>query len=163
MGDPTDSTSFREVLGQYPTGVCAVTTIEPDGTPAGFVVGSFTSVSLAPPLVAFLPAKSSTSWPKIERAKRFCVNILSAEHEQLGRRFAAKNVDRFEGVSWRPAAASGSPIIEGVVAWIDCELHDISEAGDHYVVLGRVLDLGIERPALPLLFFQGDFGHFTAI
>lgn len=163
MGDPTDPTSFRQVLGQYPTGVCAVTAIEPGGAPAGFVVGSFTSVSLAPPLVAFLPAKSSTSWPRIERAKRFCVNILSAEHEELCRRFAEKNVDRFDGVRWRPAAASGAPIIEGVVAWIDCELEGITEAGDHFVVLGRVLDLDIERPALPLLFFQGGYGRFTPL
>jgi flavin reductase (DIM6/NTAB) family NADH-FMN oxidoreductase RutF/DNA-binding IclR family transcriptional regulator len=162
MGDPSNSNWFRQVLGQYPTGVCAITAIEPDGSPTGFVVGSFTSVSLSPPLVAFFPDKSSTSWPKIERAKKFCVNILGADHEELCRRFAAKNVDRFEGVRWRPAS-TGSPIIEGVVAWIDCDLDEVIEAGDHYIVLGRVKELDVEESSLPLLFFQGGYGRFSPL
>ena len=162
MGTPSDPNRFRQVLGQYPTGVCAITAIEPHGAPTGFVVGSFTSVSLSPPLVAFLPDKSSTSWPKIERAQQFCVNILGADHEELCRRFAAKNTDRFDGVSWRPAS-SGAPIIAGVVAWIDCDLHSVTEAGDHYVVLGRVRELDVEKPGLPLLFFQGGYGRFTPL
>ncbi|MHB1538956.1 MAG: flavin reductase [Solirubrobacteraceae bacterium] len=161
-GGRTDSDWMRQVLGQYPTGVCAITTREEDGSPTGFVVGSFTSVSLHPPLVAFFADRSSTSWPKIERARRFCVNVLGADHERLCRRFAAKNVDRFEGVSWRPAA-TGSPIIEGVVAWVDCELHSVLDAGDHHVAIGRVLELDVEASGLPLLFFQGGYGRFTPL
>lgn len=155
----SDPSWFRRVLGQYPTGVCAVTCGAPDGTPAGFVVGSFTSVSLNPPLIALFPDKSSTTWPQIETAGRFCVNVIAAEQEQLCRRLAAKDEGRFEGVSWRPAS-SGSPIIEGVVAWLDCDLHSVAEAGDHFVVLGRVRELDLERPTLPLLFFQGGYGRF---
>ncbi|MHB2000238.1 MAG: flavin reductase [Solirubrobacteraceae bacterium] len=161
-GDPHDPSWFRQVLGQYPTGVCAITAIEPDGRPAGFVVGSFTSVSLTPPLVAFLPNKSSTSWPKIERAGRFCVNVLGSEHERLCRRLAERDVDRFEGVSWRPAP-SGAPILTGVVAWIDCDLETVTEAGDHYLVLGRVKALDVEAPGMPLLFFRGGYGRFTTL
>ena len=134
-GEPTDPRWFRQVLGQYPTGVCVVTATEPDGGRAGFVVGSFTSVSLDPPLVAFFPDKSSTSWPRIHGAGRFCVNILSAEQEDVCRNFATRKQDKFEGVACRDAE-SGSPIIEGVVAWIDCDLESVTEAGDHYIVLG---------------------------
>jgi flavin reductase (DIM6/NTAB) family NADH-FMN oxidoreductase RutF len=160
--DPTDGAWMRQVLGQYPTGVCAITACERDGAPTGFVVGSFTSVSLSPPLVAFFADESSTSWPKIERARSFCVNILGADHEQLCRRFAAKNVDRFEGVSWRPAA-TGSPILQGVVAWIDCELESVLDAGDHHIAIGRVRELDVEESGLPLLFFQGGYGRFTPL
>jgi flavin reductase (DIM6/NTAB) family NADH-FMN oxidoreductase RutF/DNA-binding IclR family transcriptional regulator len=159
---PADTRWFREVLGQYPTGVCVVTATEPDGARAGFVVGSFTSVSLNPPLVAFFPDRSSTSWPRIERAGRFCVNILSADQEGVCRQFASKGNDKYQGLDVR-AAGSGSPIIEGVVAWIDCEIESVHEAGDHYAVYGRVLDLNVENGSLPLLFFLGGYGRFAPL
>ncbi|MFG2658480.1 flavin reductase [Streptomyces sp. NPDC048425] len=162
MREPSDSRWFREVLGQYPTGVCVVTAVQADGSRAGFVVGSFTSVSLDPPLVAFFPDKRSTSWPKIESAGRFCVNILSSDQEYLCRQFASKAEDKFEGVAVR-AAGSGSPIIEDAVAWIDCDLESVQEAGDHYIVIGRVRELDIENPELPLLFFQGGYGRFAPL
>ncbi|MDT0203043.1 flavin reductase [Nocardioides sp. AE5] len=162
MPDTGDGRWFREVLGQYPTGVCVVTATQQEGPPAGFVVGSFTSVSLAPPLVAFFPDKSSTSWPKIQAAEHFCVNILSADQEHLCRQFASKAEDKFVGVGTRPAS-SGAPIISDVVAWIDCDLESVTEAGDHYIVLGRVRELGIETASLPLLFFQGGYGRFAPL
>jgi flavin reductase (DIM6/NTAB) family NADH-FMN oxidoreductase RutF/DNA-binding IclR family transcriptional regulator len=156
----TDKQWFRQVLGQYPTGVCVVTAAPPDGPPAGMVVGSFTSVSLDPPLVAFYPDKSSSSWPRIAQAGSFCVNILGEDQEAVCRRFASKAADKFEGQQHR-AAGTGSPIIEDVVAWIDCDIQSVQEAGDHYVVLGLVRDLQIDSPRLPLLFFQGGYGAFA--
>ncbi|WP_425839926.1 flavin reductase [Streptomyces fractus] len=162
MSEPSASRWFREVLGQYPTGVCVVTAAQTDGSRAGFVVGSFTSVSLDPPLVAFFPDKRSTSWPRIERAGRFCVNVLGAEQEHLCRQFASKAEDKFEGVATR-VTGSGSPIIEGAVAWIDCDLESVQEAGDHYIVIGRVRELDIGSSGLPLLFFQGGYGRFAPL
>lgn len=161
-GDPTDPQWFRRVLGQYPTGVCVVTATEADGRRAGFVVGSFTSVSLNPPLVAFFPDKGSTSWPRIRDAGKFCVNILGAGQEDVCRNFAVRKGDKFEGVAVRQAE-SGAPIIEGVVAWIDCDLESVTEAGDHYIVLGRVRGLDVESTSLPLLFFQGGYGRFAPL
>lgn len=160
--DPSDSRWFRDVMGQYPTGVCVVTALEEDGSRAGFVVGSFTSVSLEPPLVAFFPTKTSTSWPRIQSAGKFCINILSHEQEHLCRQFAAKGGDKFAGLTTRPAS-SGSPIISDVVAWIDCDLDGVYEAGDHYIVLGRVRELDVESSTLPLLFFQGGYGRFSPL
>jgi flavin reductase (DIM6/NTAB) family NADH-FMN oxidoreductase RutF/DNA-binding IclR family transcriptional regulator len=160
--DPADPRWFRQVLGQYPTGVCVVTADSPDAGRSGFVVGSFTSVSLDPPLIAFFPDKGSSSWPKIESAGTFCVNILGADQEDVCRQFASKAPDKFEGIACRDAA-SGSPIIESAVAWIDCDLELVQEAGDHYIVLGRVRELDIESSSLPLLFFQGGYGRFAPL
>jgi flavin reductase (DIM6/NTAB) family NADH-FMN oxidoreductase RutF len=153
-----DSGRFRHVLGHFATGVAVITAIGPSG-PVGMVVSSFTSVSLEPPLVAFLPDKSSTSWPKIRAAGTFCVNILSAGQEELCAQFARKGIDKFAGVSWRPAP-SGAPILDGGMAWIDCELTQTFESGDHYIAIGRVLQLEAAEYGVPLVFFQGGYGHF---
>jgi flavin reductase (DIM6/NTAB) family NADH-FMN oxidoreductase RutF len=127
------------------------------------VVGSFTSVSLDPPLIAFYPAKSSTSWPKIQSAGSFCVNILGADQDHICRAFSASGTNKFEKVSFHMAPHTGSPIIDGVVAWIDCGIDVVRDAGDHVLVMGRVLGLDMEAPRLPLLFFQGGYGRFLSL
>jgi flavin reductase (DIM6/NTAB) family NADH-FMN oxidoreductase RutF len=153
-----DSRRFRDVLGHFATGVAVITAVAPSG-PVGMVVSSFTSVSLEPPLVAFLPDKSSTSWPKIRAAGAFCVNILSAGQEDLCAQFARKGIDKFAGVAWREAS-TGAPILEGGMAWIDCELAQTFESGDHFIAIGRVLQLEAAEYGVPLVFFQGGYGHF---
>lgn len=164
MADVTaiDSATFRRVLGHYPTGVCVVTALDEGAGPVAMVVGSFTSVSLDPPLVAFFPARTSTSWPQIERAGKFCVNVLGSDQQPLCKQLSAKGGDKFAGVVHR-ASANGSPILDGVVAWIDCSLEAVHEAGDHYIVVGRVMALEVDRPGKPLLFFQGGYGEFLPL
>jgi flavin reductase (DIM6/NTAB) family NADH-FMN oxidoreductase RutF len=157
-----DPAVFRRVLGRFPTGVVVVTAIDADGLPAGMAVGSFTSVSLDPPLLAFFPDKSSSSFPRIRSSDSFCVNVLSADQEWVCRVFATKGADKFAGLSWRPAG-SGSPILDGVVAWMDCELGTVQDAGDHFLVLGRVRDLAPGDAEQPLLFFKGGYGHFSSL
>lgn len=157
-----DGATFRHVLGHYPTGVCVVTATGQNGGHSGMVVGSFTSVSLDPPLVAFFPAKSSGSWPLIEAAGKFCVNVLSSTQEALCRQFSGRGTEKFAGVSHR-ASINGSPILDGALAWIDCTLDAVHEAGDHYIVLGQVRALEVERTGRPLLFFQGGYGEFSAL
>jgi flavin reductase (DIM6/NTAB) family NADH-FMN oxidoreductase RutF len=153
---------FQHVLGHFPTGVVIVTAVC-DGAPAGMSIGSFTSVSLDPPLIAILPAKTSVTWPRIAAAGAFCVNILNARQEALYRRFATAGADMSAGVGWR-AAPSGAPVLAGALAWLDCSLEQVVEAGDHFIALGRVtaLDVGDEqgedRSAGPLVFFQGGYG-----
>ena len=152
---------FRQVLSHFPTGVVIVTAMS-GGAPAGLSVGSFLSVSLDPQLVAVLPAKTSTSWPKIAGASSFCINVLRASHQDLCRRFAVSGGDKFTGVQWHPAP-SGAPILDGALAWIDCEHQRSIDAGDHLIVLGQVLVLDIDtsQSAAPLIFFQGGYGTFT--
>jgi len=152
-----DPVEYRRVLGHLPTGVTVVTASTPDG-PVGLSIGSFTSVSLDPPLVGFLPAESSQSWPRIRAVGRFCVNVLGDGQEELARLFAAPHDDRFDAVRWRRAPFSDAPLLDGVVAWVDCEIESVVPAGDHHFVLGRVHELGSGRAgAEPLVFFRGDY------
>jgi flavin reductase (DIM6/NTAB) family NADH-FMN oxidoreductase RutF len=153
-----DSARYRQVLGHFTTGVTVITAAN-DGEPVGMAVGSFSSVSLDPPLVGFFPDRSSTSWPKIEVAGAFCVNILGEEQEEVCRRFAMKGEDKFAGLGWS-AAGSGSPLLDGVIAWIDCDIESVTDAGDHFLVLGRVRELGIGHDGAPLVFFRGGYGRF---
>jgi flavin reductase (DIM6/NTAB) family NADH-FMN oxidoreductase RutF len=157
-----DSGWFRYVLGHYPTGVTVVTMIRA-GQPVGMVVGSFTSVSMDPPLVAFLPDKSSSTYRSMGRPDSFVINVLGADQEPLCRTFASKTAtDKWAGVTWHPAG-SGAPILDAAVAWIDCRLHAVYDGGDHDIVIGRVEALDVSRPTLPLLFFQGGYGRFSPL
>jgi 3-hydroxy-9,10-secoandrosta-1,3,5(10)-triene-9,17-dione monooxygenase reductase component len=148
---------FREVLGHFASGVTVITAIE-DGEPVGFTCQAFTSLSLEPPLVALAPAKDSTSWPRIAKAGTFCVNILADDQEALCRDFAVSGGDKFRGIGWRPAG-SGAPVLEGALAWVECAFVRSHDAGDHELVVGRVLDLGV-GPGRPLLYYRGGFGRF---
>ncbi|GAW48168.1 MULTISPECIES: flavin reductase family protein [unclassified Nocardioides] len=148
---------FRDVLGRFASGVTVVTTTSND-EPVGMTCQSFSSVSLDPPLVLFIPAKSSRSWPLIQRSGKFCVNFLAADQAELSNTMASRGVDKFGDVKWTPSRATGSPILEGSLAHVDCTIHQVHEAGDHYVVIGRVVDLGIDEGDVdPLLFFQGKY------
>jgi flavin reductase (DIM6/NTAB) family NADH-FMN oxidoreductase RutF len=161
MSEPAsfDSAKFRQVLGHFPTGVTVITAASATG-PVGLAVGSFASVSLDPPLVAFFPDKTSSSWPKIEAAGSFCVNILAEDQEGVCRRFASKSDDKFAGLGWKPAG-SGAPLLDGVLAWIDCGIESVLEMGDHYCVTGRVRALEVGGEGGPLLFFRGGYGRFA--
>jgi len=154
-----DSARFRHVLGHFPTGVTVVTSTF-EGDPYGITIGSFSSVSLDPPLVGFFPAKNSTSWPAMERSGAFCVNILSEFQGELCWHFAKEGDDKFKDVGWHPAA-TGSPVIDGVLSWIDCDIEKVVEAGDHYFVMGRVRELEVETDHGPMLFFRGKLGGFA--
>ncbi|WP_214415260.1 flavin reductase family protein [Sphaerisporangium fuscum] len=150
-----DSRRFRDVLGHFPTGIVVVTASR-NGRPVGMAVNSFTSVSLDPPLVLFCPARSSSTWPDIAAAGRFCVNLLRREQAWVARRFAARDIDRFDGIVWGPSPG-GAPLLAGTVGWLDCRIELRMEAGDHIIVLGHVEALDVSEGAAPLLFFRG--GH----
>ena len=156
-----DPRQFRNVLGQYPTGVTLITATQTDGEHVGMVVGTFTSVSLEPPLVGFLPDRSSSSWPKIEASGSFTANVLTSSQEDVVRAFTQKQDDRFTRFEWLPTE-SGGLRLKGAAAWVDCTIEDVRPAGDHYLVLGGVRDLGDGDSAdLPLLFLRGGYGSFS--
>lgn len=157
-----DSNTFRQVLGYFPTGVTVITATKANGDLVGFSVGSFASVSLDPPLVMFCAGKNSQSWPEIEEAKSFCVNVLSEEQAELSNTFAAKDIDKFAGLTGSTGLTqkTGSPVFDDVLSWIDCEIEVVHEAGDHWIVVGRVQDLGINEStesAGPLIFYKGKY------
>jgi flavin reductase (DIM6/NTAB) family NADH-FMN oxidoreductase RutF len=155
-----DTEKYRRVLGQFPTGVVVVTAMSPRGEALGMTVGSFTSVSLDPPLVAFLPSKTSRSWAALrESGDRFCVNVLGGDQEDVCRAVATRKEDKFVDIKWR-LSPHGNPLIEGAVAFIDCSFERVDDAGDHVIVLGRVLELDVQNTSYPLLFFRGGYGSF---
>lgn len=157
-----DPAIFRQVLGSYPTGVCAITALGQDGKPVGIVVGTFTSVSLDPPLVGFLPDKKSSTWPTIEAAGRFCVNVLASDQQHVCRQMAAKGAERFDGLEIE-ISEHDLPVIAGSIARIECTIHSVTEAGDHWFVLGNVLKLETSRHDDPMLFHRGRYGGFAEI
>ncbi|KAA6219015.1 flavin reductase [Streptomyces filamentosus] len=158
---PVDPAEFRRVLGHFPSGVTLVTTLDDTG-PTGFACQSFASLSLDPPLVAFMVARTSTTWPRIAAAGTFCVNVLGAGQGPLCRAFAVSGADKFAGVDWTPAPATGAPRLVGVPAWIDCAITAVHTGGDHLIVVGRVEALGAEEEdGEPLLFHRGRFGRFS--
>lgn len=154
-----DERVFREVLANFPTGVVVVTAMGEHDEPLGMVVGSFTSVSLDPPLVAYLPAKTSSSYAALKTRPTFCVNVLASDQEWMCRQFAARGAEKYAGVSWR-LSPGGSPVLEGTVAWIDCDVEHVLDGGDHDIVVGRVSHLEATGAGDPLLFFQGGYGGF---
>lgn len=151
---------FRDVLGCFASGITVITTISA-GEPVGMTCQSFSSVSLDPPLVMFVPSRSSRAWPLIQRSGRFCVNVLAADQEHVSGQMATKGVDKFAGIDWSPAAATGSPVIDGTLAHLDCTIHAVYEGGDHYVVIGKVEHLETHAPDAavdePLLYFKGRY------
>ncbi|WOF22469.1 flavin reductase family protein [Microbacterium betulae] len=154
-----DPRRFRNALGHYASGITIVT--GHDGhEPIGFTCQSFYSVSVDPPLVSFSVMKSSTTYPRIRETGRFAVNVLASDQISVSSQFARKGTDKWAGVDWSPAT-SGDPVIAGVLLWIDTELWAEYDAGDHWIVVGRVTELGPEDgdAGAPLLFYKGEYRH----
>ena len=163
MTEPTvpgqiDHDHYRRVLGYYATGVTILTAQRPDG-PAGMACNSLTSVSLDPPLIAVCPARTSGTWRAIRDAGSFVANVMAADHVARVRAFARKGQDRFAGVSWH--RRSCGPALDDALAWIDCEVVDEHEAGDHTIAVARVVALDGPGDADPLVFFGSRYGTFA--
>lgn len=136
--DPADTIALRAAFSAFMTGVTIVTTLDADGAPRGFTANSFTSVSLTPPLILFCISKNSLSLDLFLGTRAFAVNILSDRQRDLSARFAAPVEDRFAAVDWS-AGPAGSPVLNGVCGWFDCETRNTVEAGDHHIVVGEVI------------------------
>lgn len=149
--------SFREALGHYASGITVITS-QVDGEPLGFTCQSFYSVSMSPPLVSFSVMANAYSYPKIRRAGRFAVNVLSGEQAHISNQFASRGSDKWHAVDWQTSPL-GNPVIAGSLHWFDCEIHAEHAAGDHLIVVGEVKALNLQdAPASePLLYFKGQY------
>lgn len=154
--DVEELTEFRSVLGRFASGVTIVTASTVNG-PVGMTLQSFTALSLRPPLVLFAPAKTSKAWPLIHRTGHFTVNLLATDQEDLSTTFAISQADKFAGVDWAPSAQHGDPHLPGCIGWIDCAVHNVHAEGDHYIVVGRVLELVEGEASDPLLFYRSGY------
>ncbi|MGK9052761.1 flavin reductase family protein [Neorhizobium petrolearium] len=156
--DASTARHYRNALGTFTTGVAVVTARRPDG-PIGMTVNSFTSVSLDPPLILWSPAKSSSRHRAFTAASHFVIHVLSAEQDRLSARFT-RNGAGFEGLDWIENM-EGVPVIPGTLARFECERSDLHDAGDHTLILGRVLRAA-HREGDPLCFSRGTFGRFKS-
>jgi flavin reductase (DIM6/NTAB) family NADH-FMN oxidoreductase RutF len=160
-GDPTPE-RMRAVLGTFATGVVVVTALA--DRPLGFTCQSFVSQSLEPPLISFSAARASTTWPQIREVGRFCVNVLAHDQHGVSELFAQLGIDRFAELGWT-SSPLGAPILDGVSAWVDCELAAEYDAGDHTIVLGAVGALAADPGRHPLIRFRGRYApseHWAA-
>ena len=150
-----DPSRFRQLLGRYATGVAVVTANTSDGTPTGMTVNSLTSVSLVPPLVSICVDTAADMHRVLHETDRFVLNLLGADQEMISRRFAGQHHNRFEGIGYR-INDHGLVVLDGVIAYIECERHAIFEAGDHTIFVARVTG-GQTAAGRPLLYYRGGY------
>lgn len=147
---------MRRAMSSFASGVTIVTGHDEAG-PVGFACQSFASVSLEPPLVLFCADHGGRAWPRIRETGRFCVNVLGEEQTDLCARFGSSRGAKFEGLDWE-LSAWGSPALPEVLCRVHAEVETVHLAGDHDIVVGRVLSLEQPVDDSPLVFFRGRFG-----
>jgi len=152
---------FRDVMATFPSGVVVLTAFGQDSLPRGLTVSAFCAVSLEPPLALACIDKTSNTLPSLQHAGGFTANILAAGREQLARRMATKLSDKFDGIKWRrPESAHGGPILEeDAAAFAVCTLKETIEAGDHWILIGNVIEGDHDATRSPMIFSRrGYFG-----
>ncbi|TMV13358.1 flavin reductase family protein [Arenibacterium halophilum] len=151
--------SYREALGCYGTGVTVVSTTTPDG-PLAMTANSFASVSLEPPLVLWCPARASARHDPLAQARDYVIHVMGAEQRDLASHFA-RSGDDFDGIDWQ-TGATGQPVLADCLARFECRRYSTQQAGDHSIVLGKVLRFW-HRPGMGLMFKRGQFGGFSEL
>lgn len=150
-----DKRALRDAYGQFATGICIVTTLDPQGHPTGLTVSSFNSVSLEPALVLWSLRKESWSVAAFDAADSFAINVLSEDQQAVSDRFAKPLPGKFENVSYVLGKHS-MPLIQGAIAQFECRKHSQLDAGDHWVFIGEVIEFGITQGE-PLIFHGGRY------
>jgi flavin reductase (DIM6/NTAB) family NADH-FMN oxidoreductase RutF len=152
-----DSSTFRSVLGRFASGVTILTARDESGVDHGMTVSAFCSLSLEPPLVLMCIEHRATINAAFETASRFAVNFLTAEQESIARRFAEKVDDRFEGLGYQ-RGITGAVLLDGILAYVECELECRYPGGDHTIFVGRVVAADA-YDARPLLYYRGGYAE----
>jgi flavin reductase (DIM6/NTAB) family NADH-FMN oxidoreductase RutF len=152
-----DPRAFRDTVGHYASGITIIAG-HTDGAPHGFTCQSFYSVSAVPPMVSFSVMLTSTSYPPIRETGRFSVNVLSHGQHEVSNQFARSGTDKWVGIHWTPTRC-GNPVIAETHMWLDCEIEAEHVAGDHLIVIGRVVETNRpdEHRGSPLLYHKGRY------
>ncbi len=153
---------FVRVMGSFASGVTIITVIGKDGQPHGLTASALSSLSLEPRMLLICINERSSTLEQIKEAGSFAVNILAAEQQEVAQQFATRKEDRFGGVRWRPGMETGSPILDGSLAYAECRLRDTCKGGDHVIVMGEVV-AGDAHEAEPLLYFRQRYGTYEAV
>jgi 3-hydroxy-9,10-secoandrosta-1,3,5(10)-triene-9,17-dione monooxygenase reductase component len=158
---PLDGIELRRIAGHYPTGVTVVTTMH-EGRPCGLTVNSFTTVSLDPPLVLICVGHTARASVCVEASGRFAVNVLAEDQEAIARVFADKSIeDKFAGLRYRPSP-TGQPLLEGIHAWLDCEVTARHEGGRTHTIYVALVRAAVVLEGRPLVFHHGAYERLGA-
>ena len=158
-GDLSEA-SLREAFGHFPTGVIAIAA-EVDGTLVGLAASTFVPVSLDPPLVSFAVKNSSTTWPKLRHRPRLGISVLGEAHDEAARTLAARTGDRFAGLQTM-STENGAVFIEGTSVWLEGSIENSVQAGDHTIVILRVIDITVHPEVAPIVFHRSTFRRLGA-
>jgi flavin reductase (DIM6/NTAB) family NADH-FMN oxidoreductase RutF len=155
-----EAAEFRRILGHWATGVAIVTSVTDRGEPRGLTANAVASVSLEPPLMLVCVERSADTHASIRSAGFFAVNILPQSAETVARRFAGDDTAaKFAGVAYH-TRATGAPILDAALAWVDCQLHAEHRAGDHSIFVGAVV-AGDAAEGEPLVFYRSGYGRLV--
>jgi flavin reductase (DIM6/NTAB) family NADH-FMN oxidoreductase RutF len=155
--EPFDPKAFRNALGCFPTGVAVITTISSAAQHMGITVNSFTSVSLDPPLVLWCLDKKSDRFHAFTNASGYTINILGTDHREVSSRLAKQGEHSLEGVPLE-STELGPPALVDSLAVFECQSEQIHDAGDHAILIGRVVRFHRHDAGQPLVFFKGKYG-----
>lgn len=150
-----DESHFRRVVGSFCSGVVIVTSADA-GSPVGMTCQAFFSLSLRPPLIAISVSNTSTTYPRIRRAGKFAVNILSSCQQHLSQQFAMSGTDKWRGVSYE-AGVTGLPVLHGTAAVLECDMTAEYPTGDHCLVVGHVRAIDHDAGQDPLVYFRSSY------
>jgi flavin reductase (DIM6/NTAB) family NADH-FMN oxidoreductase RutF len=153
---PIERELFYSLMASFASGVTVVTSREVDGTPRGFTASSFSSLSLEPRLCLVSVDNRSESLSAIRDSGAFVVNILAASQEQVSRTFASRAPDKFADVSFSDGPATGAPVLDGVLAYVECRVAEMLPGGDHTILVGEI-EGGEAREGSPLVYFRGQY------
>jgi flavin reductase (DIM6/NTAB) family NADH-FMN oxidoreductase RutF len=153
---PVDREQFFALMASFASSVTVITSKGPDGVVRGLTASAFCSVSLDPRLCLVSVDNRSESIGAISESGKFVVNILSSDQEEISRRFASKLPDKFEDIPYRLGPETDAPILDGVLAWIECSVYETVPGGDHTVFIGEILD-GTANEGTPLVYFRGQY------
>lgn len=154
--DPKD---FRNALGQFPTGVTIVTTLDANGEKVGMTASSFNSVSLTPPLILWSIDKGAFSYHTFANTSHFAVHVLHTDQDKLSTQFACRGADKFAGIDTNVGVV-GSPILPDYAACFQCEMWASHDAGDHLIIIGKVVEFD-KRDTAPLIFHRGQYAKIA--
>ncbi|MDR3700858.1 MAG: flavin reductase family protein [Candidatus Sulfopaludibacter sp.] len=155
IGAPVTNEEFRRACGRFATGVTIASVLDANGTPHGLTVNSFTAVSLNPPLILICLGHAVTTIDAFRSSRHFGINVLAENQQALSDRFARKGEDRFDGLDWY-RGESGVPLLPGVLAAIECRVHQRFASGDHDIFVGEMIKMQIAE-GNPLLYYASRY------
>jgi 3-hydroxy-9,10-secoandrosta-1,3,5(10)-triene-9,17-dione monooxygenase reductase component len=155
-----DPQALRQALGEFPTGVTIVTTVDPQGQPTGMTASSFNSLSLSPALVLWSIDKNTGCFEAFSHCEHFAIHTLTTEQQALSNLFAKRGVDKFSQLTYTEGAA-GTPLLEEYCARFECQIEHRYDGGDHVILVGRVLKLAQQTDRAPLVFHRGRYAQIS--